>query len=454
MLLLFFAGETPGGRRLKKWTDKCKACSQRCLRGRKKGRTLSQQYHAARGPLAEAVQRPKAKGFGARLSDAIGASTASVRASCSRVSGAVRASRASIRLSLSRASGALVRDADAETDADPRTPRMPSLTPVVLGGPGRRGTAVGGGPGLEGRRATLHRNAAMRRSIIDASMLRPPSPAPGLGSARSTGSAGSAGSARSTGSTDSARSTGSLGGEDEATLSPDEEEESPVAGVGTPRGAKGKAAGVGGLHRIAQAEGEEGDGDGGDSAASVAVYAAMQRGVEWRREQTKKHETTSPAVGALPGRSKAPKRARRQSVAVAARGAARGAVKGTKTVARHAAVAASGLLSPLPSPPSSPTSEPISEATPQLISPKLISDDLRRRSPTISDDLDEEARERLLGAIAFGRSANAARSREATRDSAGLKRARPQGSPGRACEPAGIGCHSKRRERLGAAPPL
>ena len=401
MLLLFFAGETPGGRRLKKWTDKCKACSQRCLRGRKKGRTLSQQYHAARGPLAEAVQRPKAKGFGARLSDAIGASTASVRASCSRVSGAVRASRASIRLSLSRASGALVRDADAETDADPRTSRMPSLTPVVLGGPGRRGTAVGGGPGLEGRRATLHRNAAMRRSIIDASMLRPPSPAPGLGSARSTGSAGSAGSARS---------TGSLGGEDEATLSPDEEEESPVAGVGTPRGAKGKAAGVGGLHRIAQAEGEEGDGDGGDSAASVAVYAAMQRGVEWRREQTKKHETTSPAVGALPGRSKAPKRARRQSVAVAARGAARGAVKGTKTVARHAAVAASGLLSPLPSPPSSPTSEPISEATPQLISPKLISDDLRRRSPTISDDLDEEARERLLGAIAFGRSANAARS--------------------------------------------
>ena len=401
MLLLFFAGETPGGRRLKKWTDKCKACSQRCLRGRKKGRTLSQQYHAARGPLAEAVQRPKAKGFGARLSDAIGASTASVRASCSRVSGAVRASRASIRLSLSRASGALVRDADAETDADPRTSRMPSLTPVVLGGPGRRGTAVGGGPGLEGRRATLHRNAAMRRSIIDASMLRPPSPAPGLGSARSTGSAGSAGSARS---------TGSLGGEDEATLSPDEEEESPVAGVGTPRGAKGKAAGVGGLHRIAQAEGEEGDGDGGDSAASVAVYAAMQRGVEWRREQTKKHETTSPAIGALPGRSKAPKRARRQSVAVAARGAARGAVKGTKTVARHAAVAASGLLSPLPSPPSSPTSEPISEATPQLISPKLISDDLRRRSPTISDDLDEEARERLLGAIAFGRSANAARS--------------------------------------------
>jgi len=247
----------------------------------------------------------------------------------------------------------------------------------------------------------------MRRSIIDASMLRPPSPAPGLGSARSTGSAGSA---RSTGSTDSARSTGSLGGEDEATLSPDEEEESPVAGVGTPRGAKGKAAGAGGLHRIAQAEGEEGDGDCGDSAASVAVYAAMQRGVEWRREQTKKHETTSPAVGALPGRSKAPKRARRQSVAVAARGAARGAVKGTKTVARHAAVAASGLLSPLPSPPSSPTSEPISEATPQLISPKLISDDLRRRSPTISDDLDEEARERLLGAIAFGRSANAARS--------------------------------------------
>ena len=401
MLLLFFAGETPGGRRLKKWTDKCKACSQRCLRGRKKGRTLSQQYHAARGPLAEAVQRPKAKGFGARLSDAIGASTASVRASCSRVSGAVRASRASIRLSLSRASGALVRDADAETDADPRTSRMPSLTPVVLGGPGRRGTAVGGGPGLGGRRATLHRNAAMRRSIIDASMLRPPSPAPGLGSARSTGSAGSAGSARS---------TGSLGGEDEATLSPDEEEESPVAGVGTPRGAKGKAAGVGGLHRIAQAEGEEGDGDGGDSAASVAVYAAMQRGVEWRREQTKKHETTSPAIGALPGRSKAPKRARRQSVAVAARGAARGAVKGTKTVARHAAVAASGLLSPLPSPPSSPTSEPISEATPQLMTPKLISDDLRRRSPTISDDLDEEARERLLGAIAFGRSANAARS--------------------------------------------
>ena len=124
---------------------------------------------------------------------------------------------------------------------------------------------------------------------------------PGSGSARSTG-AGSArstgsGSARSTGSSDSARSTGSLGAEDEATLSPDEEEESPVAGVGTPRGAKGKAAGVGGLHRIAQAEDEEGDGDGGDSAASVAVYAAMQRGVEWRREQTKKYETTSPAIG-------------------------------------------------------------------------------------------------------------------------------------------------------------
>ena len=54
---------------------------------------------------------------------------------------------------------------------------------------------------------------------------------------------------------------------------------------------KGKAAGAGGLHRIAQAGDEEGDGEGSDSAASVAVYAAMQRGVEWRREQTKKHET-------------------------------------------------------------------------------------------------------------------------------------------------------------------
>jgi hypothetical protein len=152
------------------------------------------------------------------------------------------------------------------------------------------------------------------------------------------------------------------------------------------------------LHRIAQAEDEEGDGDGGDSAASVAVYAAMQHGVEWRREQTKKHETTSPATG-----RSAPPRARRKSVAVAARGVARGAVKGTvkgtKAVAKQAAVAATGLLSPLPSPPSSPTSEPISEATPQLIS-----------SQPISDDLDEEARERLLGAIAFGRSANAARS--------------------------------------------
>ena len=437
MLLLFVAGETPGGRRVKKWTDKCKACSQRCLRSRKKGRTLSQQYHAARGPLAEVGHHSKAKGFGARVSDAIGASKASVRASCSRLSDAVRASRASVRASASRASGALVRasgvarasmvvrrsskpplgaeatwqrrggaEASASAEAEMsavgrRRSRVPSLTPP-RDAPGRRATVVRDGPG---RRASLHRTAAMRRSIADAAM-RPPSPGPGSGSAQSppgpgSGSARStgSGSARSTGSTDSARSTGSLGAEDEATLSPDEEEESPVAGeVGCKRGAKGQAGGEGGLHRVALAEDEEGDGDGGDSAASVAVYAAMQRGVEWRREQTKKHETTSPATG-----RSAPPRARRKSVAVAARGVAcgavKGTVKGTKAVAKHAAVAATGLLSPLPSPPSSPTSEPISEATPQLIS-----------SQPISDDLDEEARERLLGAIAFGRSANAARS--------------------------------------------
>ena len=46
--------------------------------------------------------------------------------------------------------------------------------------------------------------------------------------------------------------------------------------------------------------------------------------------------------------------------------------------------------------------------SPYPLPPYPLSD--LRRSPTISDDLDEEARERLLGAIAFDRSANAARS--------------------------------------------
>lgn len=412
MLLLFFAGETPGGRKMRRFTDKCKACAQRRLLKRTTGKnkvsllaplTLSTVAHVARGSVA--TVRRQSKAVAARVS--------SVRVSV----------RASVRVSATRASDVLVRASDVARASVVRRSSQPPLRVPPLRpspeAPGRRGSVVRDGAGRRRSCGTVHtpRAVAMRRSIADAAVHEPRSP----GSPSPTSKLGASGNTVV----------------DDATLSSDEDEETQDVGkVGGKRGAKGKAVGEGGLSRLAQAKVDGGESrppspSPGGTPASLAVYAALQRGVVWRRQQTKEHAEHAAASPAAAGPAAPPKRARRGSVAAAARGAAHSAVTGTQEAARAAAMAAAGVavgFSPLPSPPSSPS--------------EMISDEI---SDEISYELSEAALERLLSALDFSRSVNAARS-ESTHGLAELNRARPQASAGRACEPASGGSHTKAPE--------
>ena len=429
MLLLFFAGETPGGRKMRRFTDKCKACAQRRLLKRTTGKnkvsllaplTLSTVAHVARGSVA--TVRRQSKAVAARVS--------SVRVSV----------RASVRVSATRASDVLVRASDvARASVVRRSSQPPLRVPPLRSSPeapGRRGSVVRDGAGRRRSCGTVHtpRAVAMRRSIADAGARTPRA----VAMRRSIADA-AVHEPRSPGSPSPTSKLGASGNTvvDDATLSSDEDEETQDVGkVGGKRGAKGKAGGEGGLSRLAQAKVDGGESrppspSPGGTPASLAVYAALQRGVVWRRQQTKEHAEHAAASPAAAGPAAPPKRARRGSVAAAARGAAHSAATGTQEAARAAAMAAAGMavgFSPLPSPPSSPS--------------EMISDEI---SDEISYELSEAALERLLSALDFSRSVNAARS-ESTHGLAELNRARPQASAGRACEPASGGSHTKAPE--------